>query len=90
MYQPTQEHIDLWKRGWSCIKISKIAGVSKATVCRAMIRLGFDLKARPNPSVEKAIAAAKELRKQGMSMRSVADRIGYSDRQLTRWLNGTK
>lgn len=86
MYQPTPDHIDMWRRGWSCTAISDVAGVSKDTVCRAMTRLGFDLQSRPKPAVDAAIVEIKRLRAEGHSTRDIADIVGWSARQVSRWI----
>lgn len=87
MYEPTQDHIDRWNRGWSCRRIAEIAGVSRVTICRALKRQGFDLLDRPQPIITEAIKKSEELRSEGLSMRKISDRVGYSVRQIQRWLN---
>ncbi len=87
MYEPTKEHLDMWSRGWSCMRISEIAGVSRVTVCRAMKRLGEDLLHRPKPVIDEAIRESLRLRTEGVVMRDIADIVGYSRRQIQRWLN---
>lgn len=86
MYQPTPDHIDMWRRGWSCTAISGVAGVSKDTVCRAMNRLGFDLHSRPKPTVEAARIESKRLKESGESVTRISDVVGYSERQIRRWI----
>ncbi len=87
MYTPTKEHLDMWNRGWSCRRIAGIAGVSRVTVCRAMKRLGEDLLHRPQPVIDEAIKESLRLRAEGVVMRDIADIVGYSRRQIQRWLN---
>jgi len=87
MFQLTQEHIDMWNRGWSCRNIAQVAGVSRTTVCRAMRRMGFDLCDRPQPIIAKAIDESLSLREEGVSMRKISEDVGYSVRQIQRWLN---
>lgn len=87
MWEPAEEHMSMWNRGWSCTRIAEAAGVSKETVCRAMRRRGIDLKCRPTPVVDEAIRESWRLRGEGMVMRDIADVVGYSRRQIQRWLN---
>lgn len=87
MWEPTEEHLSMWNRGWSCTRISEVAGVSKETVCRAMRRRGIDLKLRPTPVIDEAVRASWRLRGEGMAMRDIANIVGYSRRQIQRWLN---
>lgn len=87
MYEPTKEHVEMWSRGWSCKRIAEYAGVCRATVCRAMKRHGFDLKNRPQPVISEVITECHKLRGQGIVMRDIADIVGYSRRQIQRWLN---
>lgn len=87
MYEPTKEHLDMWNRGWSCKRIAEVAGVCKTTVCRAMKRRGLDLARRPKPVIDEAIKESWRLRGEGMAMRDIADVVGYSRRQIQRWLN---
>lgn len=87
VYRITQEHIDMWHRGWSCHQIADSAGCHRATVCRAFRRAGLDLLHRPQPVVEEAIRESRRLRAEGVVMRDIADIIGYSRRTIQRWLN---
>ena len=87
MYEPTKEHLAMWNRGWSCNRIAEKAGVSSDTVCRAMKRNGIDVMSRPNPGVSEAIKESLKLRANGVVMRDIADIVGYSRRQIQRWLN---
>ena len=87
LFMTTQDHIDMWLRGWSCTKIAESAGVSRDTICRAMKRKGFDIHNRPNPGVEETIQECVRLRYQGNCMRDIADIVGYSRRQIQRWMN---
>lgn len=87
MYEPTKEHLDMWNRGWSCKRIAEVAGVCRATVCRAMRRNGADLKARPQPVIDEVIKESLRLRAEGVVMKDIADIVGYSRRQIQRWLN---
>lgn len=87
MYEPTKEHLDMWNRGYSCTRIAKAAGVCRMTVCRAMKRLGIDPMRRPSPVIDEAKKASARLRAEGMVMRDIADIVGYSRRQIQRWLN---
>lgn len=86
MYTPTQDHIDRWNRGWSCRGISEVSGVSRETVCRAFRRMGFNLLKRPRPSVDATIVEVKKLRQEGHSTRDIADMVGWSARQVSRWI----
>ena len=87
MYEPTKEHVEMWNRGWSCNRIAVVAGVCRSTVCRAMKRRGADLMNRPSPVILEVVSECRKLRDSGVAMRDIADIIGYSRRQIQRWLN---
>lgn len=86
-FEATQEHIDMWRRGCSCRQIARGSGVSRATLCRAMRRLGLDLVHRPRPLVDEIIKECRRLRSEGVVMRDIVDITGYSERTIQRWLN---
>lgn len=85
-YRPEERYIEMWRRGWSCRSIAEIAGVSRATFSRGMAALGFDLLRRPQPIRERAILTAKEMKAKGMSIQKISKIIGYSERNIQRWL----
>lgn len=87
MFTPTHQQVEMWKRGWSCTRLAQLAGVSRHTMQRGMASLGMDLMRRPNPIIEKAISESKRLRSEGHAMRDIADIVGFSRRQIQRWLN---
>jgi len=49
--------------------------------------MGFDLCDRPQPIIAKAIDESLSLREEGVSMRKISEDVGYSVRQIQRWLN---
>lgn len=87
MYEPTDEHIAMWRRGWSCNRIAESAGMCRATICRGMKRKGFDLSKRPNPTIEESIKECWRLKAEGVVMNDIAHIVGWSRRQVQRWLN---
>jgi lambda repressor-like predicted transcriptional regulator len=52
-----------------------------------MRRRGFDLSDRPQPIIAQTIDISLNLREDGMSMRKISEEVGYSVRQIQRWLN---
>lgn len=86
-YIPTQEHIDMWNRGWSAQNIADHISVHRMTVSRGFSRIGLGTARRKNPMIVKAIEEARRLRDSGMRMYDIADRIGYSRRHIQRCLN---
>lgn len=86
-FEPTQDQIEMWRRGCSCRQIAQGAEVSRATLCRAMRRMGLDLIHRPRPLVDEIIKECQKLRAEGVVMRDIVDIVGYSERQIQRWLN---
>lgn len=86
-FEPPPKVIEAWRRGCSCRQLAATAGVSRATLCRAMRRLGLDLVDRPRPQIDEIIRECQRLRSDGVVMRDIVDIIGYSERQIQRWLN---
>lgn len=89
-FQPTPEQIEMWRRGCSCRQIAEGADVSRATLCRAMRKMGLDLIRRPRPMIDDIIKECQKLRAEGVVMRDIVDIVGYSERQIQRWLNPKK
>lgn len=85
MYKPTEEYIDMWRRGWSCTSLAELAGVSRSTFTRGMAALGFGLLDRPQPNRDKAIETVRALKAAGMKNHKISELVGYSERNIQRW-----
>lgn len=49
--------------------------------------MGLDLISRPRPLIDEIIAECRKLRSDGIPMEDISEMIGYSRRQIQRWLN---
>jgi IS30 family transposase len=83
--------MQLFGDGYALAVIGERLGVSKETVRRELKRMGIETGSKSRNAVRAKTYgdAAKEMRlTTGKSWRKISEEIGYSERQIRRWVSG--
>ena len=78
----------LFSRDYSLEAIASHVGVHRETVRRTLIGLGINTNYHDRKSIgaSKYGALARELRGEGLPWSAISDRLGFSERQLRRYV----
>lgn len=81
---------DLFARGYASREIARKIGINPLTVRKRLREAGVDLggSGRKRQITDEYIDMARKLRNEGFEWAKISDKIGFSERQLQRYIYG--